>query len=70
MIQADALQAARDKRPLPVGYKLPQLTDETRLVYEAIRSGEDIESISAVSDVVVPLIINVEFLIPEPSSLI
>ena len=40
-----ALSAARAGRPLPYGYKLRAVSTETKLIYDALRTGESIESV-------------------------
>ena len=47
-MHSEALTAARAGRPLPAGYKLPHTSEETLLIYDAIRGGEPIDSISLV----------------------
>ena len=50
-MHSEALAAARAGRPLPAGYKLPHISEETQQIYDAIRDGESMESISMVRTV-------------------
>ena len=49
MIEDEAISCARAGQPLPAGYLLPQLSNETKLIYHALRAGEHEEVIAQVT---------------------